>query len=342
LTGKAGPMRILVIDDNPDDRQLVLRELNAIWPTMNVVELADLAAFEAALEAGVPDLVVTDLDLRWSSGRDVLAATKARYPACPIVMFTGTGDETTAVELMKAGLDDYVVKSPRKLRQLRASLKMAVEIATSRTALTEREAQLTAMVARKDIIVHELHHRVRNNLQTIIGLLQLRARQVDAATSAHLEEMAGRMQALGAVQSHIYDAEAFDRVYFRLVLSDIAEGLAKVYGDGHVVLECDLDGPLELEVGRAMPFSLLCYEVILNAFKHAWPQVGQGSLRVELRTQDGRAEVKVRDNGVGFAAGSVTTGLGMRLVRMLSKQARADVETVSRPGEGTTVTLRLL
>ena len=335
-------MRVLVIDDNPDDRQLVLRELNAIWPTMNAIELADLAAFEAALEAGAPDLVVTDLDLRWSSGRDVLAATKASYPACPVVMFTGTGDETVAVELMKAGLDDYVVKSPRKLRQLRASLKMAVEIATSRTALTEREAQLTAMVARKDIIVHELHHRVRNNLQTIIGLLQLRARQVDAATSAHLEEMAGRMQALGAVQSHIYDAEAFDRVYFRLVLSDIAEGLAKVYGDGHVVLECDLDGPLELEVGRAMPFSLLCYEVILNAFKHAWPQVGQGSLRVELRTQDGRAEVKVRDNGVGFAAGSVTTGLGMRLVRMLSKQARADVETVSRPGEGTTVTLRLL
>ncbi len=339
-------MRILVIDDNPDDRQLVLRELNAIWPTMNAVELADLAAFEAALEAGVPDLVVTDLDLRWSSGRDVLAASKARYPACPVVMFTGTGDETTAVELMKAGVDDYVVKSARHQPRLRASLKMAVEIATSRTALTEREAQLTAMVARKDTIVHELHHRVRNNLQTIIGLLQLRARQVDATTRGHLEEMAGRMQALGAVQSRIYEAEALDRVYFYLALSDIAEGLAKVYGDGQIVLQCDFDGPLELEVGRAMPLGLLCYEMILNAFKHAWPQTeqqaGHGTLTVELRTRDGRSEVRVRDDGVGFVEGTVIRGLGTRLVRLLSEEARAEVRTVSRPGEGTAVTLRLL
>jgi two-component sensor histidine kinase/CheY-like chemotaxis protein len=335
-------MRILVIDDNPDDRQLVLRELNALWPTMNAVELADLAAFEAALEAGAPDLVVTDLDLRWSSGRDVLVATKARYPACPVVMFTGTGDETVAVELIKAGLDDYVVKSPRMLRQLRASLKMAIEIATSRTALTQREAQLTAMVARKDVIVHELHHRVRNNLQTITSLLQLRARRVDATTRGHLEEMAGRMEALGAVQSRIYETEALDRVYFRLALSDIAEGLARVYGDSQTVLECSFDGKLELEIGRAMPFSLLCYEVILNAFQHAWPQAGKGKLTVELRTRDGRSEVRVRDDGVGFVEATVMKGLGTRLVRLLSGEARAKVETVSRLGEGTTVTLRLL
>lgn len=335
-------MRVLIVDDNPDDRQLVLRELNAVWPTVNAIELADLAAFEAALEAGAPDLVVTDLDLRWSSGREVLAATKARYPACPVVMFTGTGDETTAVELMKAGLDDYVVKSARHQPRLRASLKMAVEIATSRTALTEREAQLAAMVARKDIIVHELHHRVRNNLQTITGLLQLRARQVDAATRGHLEEMAGRMQALGAVQSRIYETEALDRVYSRLALRDIAEGLAKVYGDGQTVLECDFEGSLELEIGRAMPLSLLCYEVILNAFKHAWPQAVEGKLTVGLRTRDGRSEVWVRDDGVGFVERTVTRGLGTRLVRLLSEEARVTVETVSRLGEGTTVTLRLL
>lgn len=333
-------MRILVIDDNPDDRLLVIRELDALWPSMDAVEIADPAAFEAALDAGPPDLVVTDLDLRWSSGRDVLAATKARYPACPVVMFTGTGDETIAVELMKAGLDDYVVKSPRQLSRLRSSLRMAVEIAASRTALTEREAQLTAMVARKDTIVRELHHRVRNNLQTITGLLQLRARQVDAATRGHLEEMAGRMQALAAVQARIYEAEALDRVDFRTSLSDIAEGLAEVYG--HVGLDRDFDGPLDLEVGRAMPFGLLCYEVILNALKHAWPQAGRGTLTVELRTQGGRPEVRICDDGVGFLDGSVTKGLGTRLTRLLSGEARAEVETRSKPGNGTTVTLRLV
>lgn len=334
-------MRVLVLDDNPDDRQLVLRELNALWPSMTAVEFTDLAAFEAALDAGPPDLVVTDLDLRWSSGRDVLAATKSRYPSCPVVMFTGTGDETTAVELMKAGLDDYVVKSPRQLPRLRASLKMAVEIATSRAALTEREAQLTAMVAHKDMIVRELHHRVRNNLQTITSLLQLRARQVDAVTRTHLEEMAGRMDALAAVQSRIYEAEALDRVDFRASLSDIAKGLCEAYGSDHIDLDLEFDGPLELEVGRAMPMGLLCYEVILNAFKHAWPSAEPGKITIELRMQDGHAKVRIRDDGVGFVDGSVTKGFGMRLVRLLSSEAQVEIMTLSSPGEGTTVTLRL-
>lgn len=94
-------MRVLVIDDNSDDRQLVLRELTALWPGVIAIEVNDLATFEAALEARPADLVVTDLDLRWANGRDIFVATKKLYPACPVVMFTGTGDETIAVELMR-------------------------------------------------------------------------------------------------------------------------------------------------------------------------------------------------------------------------------------------------
>lgn len=82
--------------------------------------------------------------------------------------------------------------------------------------------------------------------------------------------------------------------------------------------------------------------MILNAFKHAWPQAVEGKLTVGLQTRDGRSEVWVRDDGVGFVERTVTRGLGTRLVRLLSEEARVTVETVSRLGEGTTVTLRLL
>ncbi len=334
-------MRVLVLDDNPDDRQLVLRELDALFPGADAVEPLDLAAFEAALEAGPPDLVVTDLDLRWSGGRELLVTVKARYPHCPVVMFTGTGDEMIAVELMKAGLDDYVVKSPRQLPRLRASLKLSVGMAQSRLALSDREARLIAMVAHKDTIVRELHHRVRNNLQTIIGLLQLRGRQADAATRGYLEEIAGRMHALAAVQSRIYEAEALDRVDFRAALSDIADVLAGVYGNLHVNLAREFDGPLNLEVDRAMPLGLLCYEVILNALKHAWPKAACGKLTVGLRTQNVHPEVWIGDDGIGFVDASVVKNLGTRLIRSLAGEARVEVETLSRPGDGTTVTLRL-
>ncbi|WP_233998214.1 sensor histidine kinase [Erythrobacter sp. QSSC1-22B] len=336
------PMRILVIDDNSDDRQLVLRELTALWPGVIAIEVNDLATFEAALEARPADLVVTDLDLRWADGRDIFVATKKLYPACPVVMFTGTGDETIAVALIKAGLDDYVVKSPRQMPRLRASLRMAVEIATSRNALSEREAQLTALAAHKDMIARELHHRVKNNLQMIMSLLQLRSRQVDDTTRGHLQEMAGRMEALALVQEHIYDADALDRVDFSASLSEIAEGLTNTIGGYHISLDRDFDGPLELEVGRAMPLGLLCYELILNALKHAWPQAQRGKLTVELRTQDAHPEVKIIDDGAGFEEETVTKGLGTRLVRSLATEAKAEVLTSSKPGDGTTVTLRLV
>ncbi len=341
MTDMPRPMRVLVIDDNPDDRQLVLRELNALWPGVIAVEVNDLATFEAALEARPPDLVVTDLDLRWTNGRDVFVATKQRYPACPVVMFTGTGDETIAVELMKAGLDDYVVKSPRQMPRVRASLRMAVEIGTSRNALSEREAQLTALAAHRDIIARELHHRVKNNLQMITSLLHLRARQVDDVTRGHLQDMAGRMEALALVQAHIYDAEGLNQVDFRASLSEIVEGLSNTIGGDHISLDRDFDGPLELGIGRAMPLGLLCYELTLNALKHAWPQGQRGRLTVELRT-GAHPEVRIRDDGAGFEEASVTKGLGSRLVRSLATEARAEVLTSSKPGDGTTVTLRLI
>ena len=339
---KPRPMRVLVLDDNADDRQLVLHELTALWPDVIAIEVSDVATFEEALNARAPDLVVTDLDLRWASGRDAFVTTKQRYPACPVVMFTGTGDETIAVELMKSGLDDYVVKSPRQMLRLRASLRIAVEIAASRNALSEREAQLIALVAHKDTIARELHHRVKNNLQVITSLLRLRARQVDAVTRGHFQEMAGRMEALASVQSRIYDSEALDRVDFRATLSDIAEGLSNAFDGDNIGLDRDFDGPLELEVGRAMPLGLLCYEVILNALKHAWPQSGNGKLTVALRTQGVHPEVSICDDGAGFEQGSVAKGMGTRLVRSLATEAKAEVVTLSKPGDGTTVTLRLL
>ncbi|WP_284943598.1 sensor histidine kinase [Acidisoma cladoniae] len=340
MTEQDALTRILVVDDNPDDRALVRRELDVLFSTSEIIEPNDTAEFDAALEAAVPDLVVTDLDIRWSNGAAVLSAVKARYPACPVVMFTGTGNETIAVELMKSGLDDYVVKSPRQLPRLRASLKLAFDVARSRSTLTAREAQLVAMVAQRDTIVRELHHRVKNNLQTMMSLLRVRGRQVDAATRAHFDEIEGRINALGAVQARIYAVGSLDNVDFGAALSDISETLTRVYN--HTTLDRDFGGPLSLDVGRAMPLALLCYEIILNALKHAWPETKRGRLTLRIRIGSDFPEIRIEDDGMGFDTGSVVKGLGTRLVRSLAQEARVEIETLSKPGDGTTVTLRLI
>ncbi|MEQ9553037.1 MAG: ATP-binding protein [Coleofasciculus sp. G3-WIS-01] len=131
------PVRILLIDDNPDDRMLALRKLEQEFDQLQPQEITDISEVEQALAEGQFDIVVTDYSLRWSDGLNVLHKVKQRYPDCPVVMFTGTGNEEVAVEAMKSGLDDYIIKSPQHYTRLAAAVRAALERAKQRQAFQE-------------------------------------------------------------------------------------------------------------------------------------------------------------------------------------------------------------
>jgi len=105
-------IKALIIDDNPDDRTLVIRELRKGMEAQTH-EIIDETGFTEALAQGEFDLVITDYQLRWTTGLKILERIKAKYPDCPVIMFTGTGTQEVAVEAMKKGLDDYLIKSPK-------------------------------------------------------------------------------------------------------------------------------------------------------------------------------------------------------------------------------------
>ncbi len=138
-------LRILVIDDNPDDRLLTSRALRRELPDVEVERIADEAAFARALDTGRFDAVVTDYRLGWGDGIGVLRAIKARYPDHTVIMFTSAGDEETAVEAMKSGLDDYVVKSPRHFARLPMVVRRALERAETHRRGAEAEERFRLM-----------------------------------------------------------------------------------------------------------------------------------------------------------------------------------------------------
>jgi len=131
-------VHILVIDDNPTDRLLVRRELERQFSPLQVTEISDNRLLVEALNRGRFNLVITDYQLLWTNGLDVLKTIKARYPQCPIIMFTNTGNEEIAVEAMKSGLDDYIIKSPKHY----VRLCVAVRAVLDRVAAWERVARL--------------------------------------------------------------------------------------------------------------------------------------------------------------------------------------------------------
>ena len=149
-------LRILLIDDNPDDRLLAIRELNRAFDDLIIEQIAEAPTYELAIAAGSFDLVVTDYKLRWNDGISVLRAIKARYPTIPVVMFTNSGDEEVAVEAMKAGLDDYVMKSPKHYFRLPIAVRSALKRASDRTALKQAETRYSELFERVPVGLYRI------------------------------------------------------------------------------------------------------------------------------------------------------------------------------------------
>src|SRR5436190_22299194 len=133
-------LRVLLIDDNPDDRLLALRALEREIPGLKATEITHQGMLDRILTDGGFDLVITDYQLRWSDGLKVLREVKRLWPNVPVIMFTGTGSEEIAVEAMKAGLDDYVIKSPRHFARLPSAALNAIRQAKCRREKAEAES----------------------------------------------------------------------------------------------------------------------------------------------------------------------------------------------------------
>ncbi len=134
-------LRAILIDDNPDDRALVIRELRREFPNFEAAEIVDQASFNHIFALAPGDLVITDYQLRWTDGLRVLQSIKSLWPDCPVIMFTGSGSEEVAVEAMKAGLDDYVLKSPAHYARLPAVARLVLRLAQQKQRLREAEAR---------------------------------------------------------------------------------------------------------------------------------------------------------------------------------------------------------
>jgi two-component sensor histidine kinase/ActR/RegA family two-component response regulator len=345
--------RVLLIDDNADDRSLAAREVEAVAPDAEVTEVDSAAALDAALAAGRVDLAVVDYALRWSDGIKVTHRLKEADARTAVIMFTGSGNEEVAVEAMKAGLDDYVPKGQRYMPRLGSAIRSALGRSRDRRALARAEGDLRRSLTQQQLLLRELHHRVKNNLQLVVSLVRLRAaREEDERFRQVLSDMAERVQSLARVQDKIYAADDLSRVDFRGYLDAVATSLRSMHGNGHVTVRLEDMDRLDVPVERAVPLGLMCYELLLNAFRHAFPNRPTGEVVVSMHgTEDGSgAEIRIEDDGVGFQPpeppqdgereGAPDT-LGWALVRELAIEAEVGVAAEPREGGGTRIRILL-
>ncbi len=143
--------RLLLIDDSPDDRVLIRRELSNEFPHLEIEEIIEANGLSQALSAGNFDLAITDYQLRWNDGLTVLRELKSRYPDCPVIMFTDSGNQEVAVEAMKAGLDDYLIKSAKHYVRLPSAVRSAWQRAESQRRAERLQIRLQALLNRLNV-----------------------------------------------------------------------------------------------------------------------------------------------------------------------------------------------
>jgi PAS domain S-box-containing protein len=229
------------------------------------------------------------------------------------------------------------------------SAKKAAELELNRTKealedeVSRRTHDLQAALDQKIALLHEVDHRVKNNLQVISSLVLLKARRIkDGGARQVLHNLAERINALSTVHRLLYSVGDVSRFDVAAFLTDLTGDLATLLPPGQVEVELRLE-PVAVSAAKAAPLALLVNEVLGNAFKHGYPDRRRGHLLVAATKPDGELRIVVEDNGVGMdGVAPPEHGFGKTLIDMLVRQLKGRIAwEQANPGTRVVVTMPL-
>jgi PAS domain S-box-containing protein len=199
--------------------------------------------------------------------------------------------------------------------------------------VTERELareRLQRSLIEKDALLREIHHRVKNNLQVIVSLLNLQSRYInDPQALTYIEETTNRVRAISRIHETLYGASDLASVPFSSYLHQLVVDLTAFYDVAQRIRTDVQATPVTLDIEHAVPLALITNELVCNAMKHAFPGGVAGSVTVTLATAPEWATLTVCDSGVGLPVNfdpQTSGGLGFNLIRILSEQIGADLQ----------------
>ena len=232
------------------------------------------------------------------------------------------GGETTELEIVRQGGKGVV----GEMRVVDIAWEGGTAHLTAIRDITERkriEEQMRASLREKEVLLREIHHRVKNNLQVINSLLRLQSRQIE--DRRHVEafrDCQNRIRSMALIHEALYQSEDLANIRFRDYIKSLTTHLFRSYGvsAGKIRLKIEADSLL-LGIDLAIPCGLVINELVSNALKHAFPDRREGEIKISLRSFDeNQIRLVVSDDGIGVPE-DVTTrqagSLGLHLVTIL-------------------------
>jgi two-component sensor histidine kinase len=250
-------------------------------------------------------------------------------------------------------LDDFDQEKAHLLETQKAVLNILEDLAAEKQHLEAAQTEVLRSadavkksLFEKEILLKEVHHRVKNNLQVISSLLLLQARQiVDPKAREMLGESQNRVRSIALVHEKLYQSSDLAHIELGEYVESLADNLFQTYDAGARGISRVVDVRARMTIDAAIPCGLIINELITNSLKHAFPPGRTGTVRVIAGEVDGRLEITVEDDGVGLPENVNPRGghsLGLDLVFTLARQIKLEVHIARKggttfrfnPGEG--------
>ena len=206
------------------------------------------------------------------------------------------------------------------------------------TDIEEKKQVIDIALAEKEVLLKEVHHRVKNNLQIISSLLNLQSHQLtDSSAIEALDVSKNRIQAIALIHQKLYQSSNFASVNFKAYVQELMEHQKKMYADAHKKVETRIDCPdLKIGIDTAVPLGLIVAELVTNSFKHAFKETNNCLLNINLSVDASyNCKLSIFDNGSGLKEGfnlEKAESLGMEILKALTEQIFGEIKCYNSPG----------
>jgi two-component sensor histidine kinase len=200
-------------------------------------------------------------------------------------------------------------------------------------ALKANSAHLRELNEELKALLGEVHHRVKNNLTLILGLLEMKRMLLPSSElRLEIDDIQNRIRSIALIHESMYKSQSFAHITLDSYISDLAHQISRFFDvEKKIELILDLD-PVEIDNNKALPMALIINEAMTNSYKHAFSAVTKGAIEIRLKQNDKKINLTIADNGKGMdTVHSPSSSMGMKLLGMLSKQLKASytLETIN-------------
>jgi len=227
-------------------------------------------------------------------------------------------------EALRKTRDDLEERVRERTSELQKSNTLLIKEILERRYV---ENELKQSIAEKDVLLKEIHHRVKNNLQIISSLLNLQSRKLkDEKALAFFVESNNRIRSIATLHEQLYRSKDLSRIDFGAHIRNMTNHLLRSYGVGSDCIRVDIDSEqIYLDINTAIPLGLIVNELVSNAIKHGFDGIEKGEIRIEFRRSGDKYILGVSNDGNSFPSGldlANSTTLGLELVSSLTKQLK--------------------